>query len=173
MKLFNIIEDTTPKKKYEMKLSFIQFFNIIVAALLAGTSFGIWMGFNPTNYSTSTYVEQQQNLLHSLNTMMIALVIIATAITLISAFLQRKNKPVLCALLLAAVFFISCILITRFGNVPIQKQILNWTIDTVPGNWMMLRDKWWSFHIMRTITELIALGFIAWTMVQNRTTQQP
>jgi uncharacterized membrane protein len=152
-----------------MILPLIRFFNIIFSALLAGTSFGIWLGFNPTNYSASTYVEQQQNLVRSLNTLMIALVVITTVITIISAFLQRKNKSVFVALLLAAAFFISCMVITRFGNVPIQIEMLKWTKDSLPGNWAMLRDKWWLFHIMRTIVELIALVLVTWTTVQNKT----
>ena len=154
-----------------MILPLIRFFNIIFAALLAGTSFGIWLGFNPTNYSASTYVEQQQNLVHSLNALMIALVVIATGITLISAFLQRKNKSVFIKLLLAAGFFISCMVITRFGNVPIQTEMLKWTMDSLPENWAMLRDKWWLFHIMRTVVELIALVLVTWTIVQNKTQQ--
>ncbi|MEC5143579.1 DUF1772 domain-containing protein [Chitinophaga sp. 212800010-3] len=152
-----------------MILPLIRFFNIIFSALLAGTSFGIWLGFNPTNYSASTYVEQQQNLVRSLNTLMITLVVITTVITIISAFLQRKNKSVFVALLLAAAFFISCMVITRFGNVPIQIEMLKWTKDSLPGNWAMLRDKWWLFHIMRTIVELIALVLVTWTTVQNKT----
>ncbi len=102
---------------------------------------------------------------------MTALVVIATVITLISAFLQRKNKSVFVALLLAAVFFISCMVITRFGNIPIQTEMLKWATDSLPENWAMLRDKWWSFHIIRTVVELIALVLVAWTIVQNKTQQ--
>lgn len=39
-----------------MANTFIRFANIILAALLVGTSFGIWIGFNPLNYSPSTLV---------------------------------------------------------------------------------------------------------------------
>jgi hypothetical protein len=46
-----------------MKTSIIRFLNIIIAALLAGTSFGIWIGYNPLNLSPSTYIEQQQNMI--------------------------------------------------------------------------------------------------------------
>ena len=152
-----------------MILSWTKFSTIIFAALLAGTSFGIWFGMNPTSYSASTYIEQQQNLVRSLNTLMISLVVIATVATLVSAFLQRQNKSVFITLLLAAAFFISCMVITRIGNVPIQTEMLKWTTDSLPDNWTMLRDKWWSFHRMRTIAELAALVLIAWTVVQNKT----
>ncbi|MBX3241323.1 MAG: DUF1772 domain-containing protein [Chitinophagaceae bacterium] len=147
----------------------LRFLNIVFSALLAGTSFGIWLGFNPTNFSASTYIEQQQNLVHSLNTLMIILVVAAAVTTLISAYLQRKNKPALIALLLATAFFISCMVITRFGNVPLQAEMLKWTTDTLPENWTALRDKWWSLHIMRTVVELIALVLVTWTIVQKKT----
>lgn len=151
-----------------MNTSIIRFANIILAALLAGTSFGIWIGFNPKNYSYSTYLEQQQNLVLSLNTLMVSLVVIATFVTLVSAYLQRKNKPVFIALLLAAASFASCIIISRFGNLPIQKEMMTWTTDSIPNDWTMLRDQWWSFHIIRTVAELLALTIVAWTNVQKQ-----
>ncbi len=150
-----------------MTTSLIRFINILLAALLAGTSFGIWIGLNPTQYSPSTYVEQQQQLVSSLNTLMVSLVILATLVTLISAYLQRKNRIVFSMLLVAAVSFASCIVISRFGNLPIQEEMLTWNVDSLPGNWTILRDKWWSFHIMRTIAELVALTLVAWASIQK------
>ena len=150
-----------------MTTSIIRFSNIILVALLAGTSFGIWIGLNPMSYSVSTYIEQQQQLVDSLQSLLVSLVIIATLVTIASAFLQRPNKPVFIALLLAAGLLISCIIITRFGNLPIQKEMLIWNANSFPENWTMLRNKWWNFHIMRTVAELIALVLVAWTSVQK------
>ena len=148
-----------------MTTSIIRFLNIIIAALLAGTSFGIWMGFNPLNLSPSTYIEQQQNMIRALNTLMIILVFGATVITIISAILQRDDKQTFIPLLIASLFFIACILISRFGNQPINNEIIKWTSATLPGNLSELRDKWWSFHIIRTISELIALCLVSWTSI--------
>lgn len=139
-----------------MTLTFLRFINLILAALLAGTSFGIWMGLNPNKYSPTTYLEQQQQLVQSLNTLMVSLVIAATIVTIISAFLQRNNKSVFITLLIAAAFFASCIFISRFGNLPIQTEMLSWKTDSLPDNWTILRDKWWTLHIERTVAELIA-----------------
>ena len=144
-----------------MTTSLIRFINIIVAALLAGTSFGIWIGFNPSGYSPSTYLEQQNHMVQSLNTVMVTLVVVATIVSTISAYLQRKNKMVFILLLLAAASFASCLLISRFGNLPIQNQMLSWKADSLPDNWMMLRDKWWLFHIQRTVAEIVALVLVA------------
>ena len=145
-----------------MVASIIRFLNIVLVALLAGTSFGIWVGFNPKNYSYTTYVEQQQHLVLSLNSLMVSMVIVSTLITIISAFIQRKNKTVFVLLLLAAAFLGSCIFISRFGNLPIQQEILTWKADSYPEHWTLLRDEWWDFHIMRTIVELLALVLVAW-----------
>jgi archaellum biogenesis protein FlaJ (TadC family) len=107
-------------------------------------------------------LEQQQQLIQSLNTLMVSLVIAATIVTIISAFLQRNNKTVFITLLIAAAFFASCIFISKFGNLPIQTEMLNWKTDSLPANWTSLRDKWWTLHIMRTVAELIALALVAW-----------
>lgn len=80
----------------------IRFINIILTALLAGVSFGIWIGFNPIDLSSSTYIEQQQNMLLSLRILLVVLVFIATIVTIISAFLQRKNNSIFISMLIAA-----------------------------------------------------------------------
>ncbi|WP_268849375.1 DUF1772 domain-containing protein [Flavobacterium aestivum] len=146
-----------------MTITFIRFINLILAALLAGTSFGILIGLNPNNYTPATYLEQQQQLVLSLNIPMVSLVIAATIVTIISAFLQRNNRSVYIILLIAAIFFASCIFISTFGNLPIQTEMLNWKTDSLPSNWTSLRDKWWTLHTVRTIAELVALTLIAWT----------
>lgn len=151
-----------------MTISFIRFINIILVALLARTSFGIWIGFNPMNYSASTYIEQQQHLVLSLQTLLVLLVIIATLVTITSAILQRKNRKRFIALIFAALFLLSCIIITRFGNLPIQQQMLAWKANSFPENWTTLRNKWWTFHVIRTIAELIALLIVAWTSIQKQ-----
>lgn len=151
-----------------MLSSIIRFINIILAALLAGVSFGIWRGFNPLALSASTYLEQQQNTIRSLSVLMTSLVIIAAIITIISAFLQKNNKAVFVSLLIAAIFFVACILISALGNKPIDNLVMTWTNETLPRDWTIFRDKWWLLHIMRTIAELIALVLIAWTNVRSK-----
>jgi hypothetical protein len=150
-----------------MYKSSLRFINIVLAAILAGTSFGIWIGFNPANLSPAAYIAQQQNMLASLNVIMISLVVIATVITLVSAWLQKSDKSIFITLLIAAVFFFACIIISRFGNQPLNNIIMTWTSSTFPENWADLRNQWWSFHIMRTIAELVALVLVTWASVKR------
>jgi archaellum biogenesis protein FlaJ (TadC family) len=150
-----------------MATPIVRFLNIIVVALLAGVSFGIWIGFNPTSLSASAYIEQQQNMLHSLRSLLVSLVVIATLITILSAYLQKNSRTAFISLLIAAILLIACILITRFGNKPIDDLVIYWTNETIPDNWTELRDKWWSFHIIRTIAEILALFLITWTSINK------
>jgi hypothetical protein len=150
-----------------MATSIVRFLNILVAALLAGVSFGIWIGFNPTDLSPSAFIEQQQNMLQSLRTLMVSFVVIATLITILSAYLQKHDKSAFIPLIIAAFFFIACILITRFGNKPIDDKVITWTKDTLPANWTELRDNWRSFHMLRTIAEIIALLLVTWTSIRK------
>jgi uncharacterized membrane protein len=98
---------------------------------------------------------------------MVSLVLLATIITILSAYLQKHDKAAFISLILAAVFFIVCILITRFGNKPIDDIVITWTKDAIPNNWTELRDNWWSFHILRTVAEIIALLLVTWTSIKK------
>jgi archaellum biogenesis protein FlaJ (TadC family) len=117
--------------------------------------------------SPTAFIEQQQNMLQSLRTLMVSFVFIATLITILSAYLQKHDKSNFISLIIAAVFFIACILITLFGNKPIDDKVITWTKDAIPNNWTELRDNWWSFHILRTIAEIIALLLVTWTSIRK------
>jgi hypothetical protein len=148
-------------------ISYIRFVNVILAGLLAGIIFGIWIGFNPQNLSAATYVEQQQNTIKSLNTLMPLLGLITIIITITSAFMQRISKRTFFTLLAAALFLIISGLITRFGNQPINSIVMTWTNNSIPDNWMELRDRWWSLHILRTVAALLAFFMIVWTSIRR------
>ena len=155
-----------------MTLSFVRLANIIFAALIAGGMFVIWAGYDPATLSPSTYVEQQQNAIRALNVVMPVLGAIAIALTLISAFLQRKDRTVFVLLIVATAFLIISGVVTRFGNQPINALVITWDIARPPANWTELRDQWWGFHRLRTFCGLIALALITWASIHpGRTTK--
>lgn len=148
-----------------MTLTLVRFANIVFAALIAGGIFVIWVGYDPATLSPSTYVEQQQNAIRGLNVLMPVLGAITLLLTLVSAFLQRRNRKVFVLLIVAAAFLIISGLVTRYGNQPINVIVMAWDMARPPANWTELRDQWWGFHRLRTISGLIALALIAWASV--------
>lgn len=147
----------------------IQFLNIVLAGLIAGIIFGIWLGYNPQELSAVTYVEQQQNAIRHLNVIMPILGSISIMLTLIYAALCRGDKLERNLLLLAVALFVVSGLVTRFGNQPINAIVIAWDAKNPQDIWMELRDKWWTFHIIRTISTLIGFAIIVWVTVRNKT----
>ena len=150
-----------------MTIRIIRFCNIVMVALVTGTIFGIWIGYNPKDLSAPTFIEQQQNAILALNTLMPILGFITILLTITSAFLQRKDKIAFSVLLVASVFLIVSGLTTRFGNQPINNIVMTWDMNTPPNNWMVLRNQWWTYHELRTLSAFIGLCLIVWTSIKK------
>jgi hypothetical protein len=150
-----------------MPTLFIRFINVILISLIAGILCGVWLGYNPKYLSAQTYVEQQQNVINAFNLLMPVLGLITIILTVVHAFLQKGNKTVFSMLLAAAALLIVSGLVTRFGNQPINSIVMTWSADKVPANWIELRDKWWSLHIVRTFSSFFALCLIVWASIKK------
>jgi uncharacterized membrane protein len=58
----------------------------------------------------------------------------------------------------AFVLFIVALVVTVLVEVPLVKEIVTWTVDTLPPNWQQLRDRWVRFHIIRVVAGLASLA---------------
>ena len=150
-----------------MTTQIIRFLNLLMAGLVAGTVFGIWIGYNPKNLSVNTYVEYQQGAIKALNTLMPILGLISIILTVIAAILQKQNQFVFVTLIIAAGFLLISGLITKFGNQPINSVVMTWSKASTPMNWSELRDKWWLLHKLRTLTTFISFCLIIWSNIRN------
>ena len=146
----------------------IKFFDILLTGLIAGIILGICIGYNPHNLSAIAYVEQQQNAIRSLNVLMPALGLIAIILTFIYAFLCKGGNLNRNLLLVAAVFLIASGLITKFGNQPINALVITWDTGNIPDTWTALRDEWWTFHILRTLSTLAGFTLIVWVSINHK-----
>ena len=145
----------------------IRFLNIVMAGLMAGAFFAVWAGYNPRFFTPQTYIEQQQAAIKGLNTLMPLLGLITIILTVTSAFLQKQNQTFFVSMLIAAGFLIVAGLITRFGNQPINSIVMTWGKNDIPDNWNVLRDKWWSLHILRSLASFIAFLLIVWSNLRK------
>ena len=138
----------------------IVFADILVIALVAGSVFGIWLGYNPAGLSAGAYLEQQQHAIRSLNFLMPALGLLGLLLTVAWAIIARSERPVFYMLVFAAICFIASGLITRFGNQPINAVVMTLNPHLLPETWMNLRDQWWHWHSARTVTSVAGLFFL-------------
>jgi hypothetical protein len=61
---------------------------------------------------------------------------------------------------MAAFILIFSRILANIKLLPINKQVMKWTSDYIPGKWMYLRDRWFFFHKIRTILCLLVLLFV-------------
>ena len=148
-------------------IRFIRLDLIVVLALFTGTLFGIWMGSNPVKLSAAAYVELMQNTIRSLGPVMQVLGPLSIILTVTLAVLskERRERYLLFA---AAACIIATAFITFVVNQPVNTELMTWTVDAQPANWMELRDKWWSGHVARTLTAIVGLVFAVLAIVGSK-----
>jgi uncharacterized membrane protein len=139
----------------------VRFLQLVILALLTGTMFGIWIGFNPMQLSATTYVEQQQNAIRSLNSLLPAMGLVCILLTAFLA-VQSKYPRVRYILIGAAALLILAGIVTRFANQPINAIVLTWSAQSPPAEWAQLREQWWQWHIVRTVA---AIGSLVLSLV--------
>jgi len=144
-----------------MASNIVRFVLLVTLALLVGTMFGIWVGFNPTSLSASTYVEQQQNAIRSLNMLLPAMGAICVALAVALAALTKDDPRSRYLLVAAALLMVLAGLVTRFANQPINALVMTWSAQAPPANWAQLRDEWWQWHIVRSVAGITALALTA------------
>lgn len=135
----------------------IEFANLLLAALVVGAMFGVWLVFNPAGLDASFYIALHHQGVRTLNKRMPALGAVTTLLTIAAAALSRDNVVRFGLLTAAAVCFVASGLITRLLNQPINAVVMTWNASSPPPNWTALRDKWWQWHLLRTAIGIVGL----------------
>ena len=138
----------------------IDFVNLLLAALLVGIMFGVWLFLKPTGLDAKSYVALQQQAIRTMNKVMPALGAATILVTIIAAVFGRDERARFGLLLAAASCLVTIGLITRFLNQPINAIMLTWRAEAPPSNWTNLRDDWWRWHLLRLITGLMGLSLL-------------
>lgn len=149
-------------------MTVLQSIAIMLISLVAGSTFGIWRGYDPSSFSALTFLEVHQGAVRGLNVLLPAMGVVALLVTGGLAWLSRFNPPAARRYAIAATFMLVAALITRFGNQPINAQVMNWTPDHMPGDWWQLRDSWWHWHIVRTLVSICAVATLISAVLADR-----
>lgn len=145
---------------------------ILLIALIAGSTFGIWQGYNPALYSRDTFLQVHRGAVEGLNTLL-PLMGLATMILTLMLTLRSNPHTALRGLYWATLaLLVLAGLITRFGNQPINAVVIAWTADAVPGDWSEIRDSWWFWHTVRTLVSMAALAGLVTASLTARNEQQ-
>jgi len=146
-----------------MFLKISQLVSLICTGLLAGLFTGRLLGAPASKeYSGPVFTEVQQRVDASVGQTAPALImgtILALAVTLVAVRDFRSPRFLLIAGALALV--IAATVSTQIVNVPINEAINGWSVDNPPADWADERDRWETFHTLRTVFVVLALGLAA------------
>jgi Domain of unknown function (DUF1772) len=145
-------------------ITLLQGLALVLVSLVLGTVFGIWRGYDPATYSAATFIEVQQGAVRGLNVLIPALGLATLVVAAILAVTARGETPAFWLYLAAIVALAIGGLVTRFGNQPINDQVMAWSAANIPADWTAIRDRWWSFHLLRlaasSVGELLLISAI-------------
>jgi len=145
----------------------LSFADVLLAALLVGAMFGMWLILNPAGLAAGGYVTVQQQAIRTLNLAMPMLGVITILLTILAAVLGRDDSIRLGLLVGTVACFVASGLITRFLNQPINAVVITWRPDAPPANWTAVRDEWWRWHLIRLLTGLGGLSLLIAAMLHR------
>jgi uncharacterized membrane protein len=147
-----------------MKLRIAQFINICLLVLVAGVFWGTWFSLarSITAIDPQTFLAIGRTMIRNLALPMSILMPITFLSTLPVLFLlyRQKSMPAFYLTLCGLALFVVATAITLIVNVPIDNQIKQWTVQTLPSDWTTIRDRWEFYHTIRTFVSLSSLALI-------------
>jgi uncharacterized membrane protein len=119
--------------------------------------------------SAPTYVEFHQATNHTFNPYMPVVVVGALLGGIMLAILSPGIHSLSGELAIAgSVFYAAGLAISLLTDVPINKQVARWSVQTPPDDWKLIRARWLRFHIARTLFSLPGLAFYILACLVNR-----
>ena len=134
--------------------------SIICSALVAGMFYGPWAALSRSmrTFPPEVFlaiVDRMNRNMAPVMTVLMPATVFAMIPVLIGSY---GTYPKIFSLYVAAfVLFIVALVVTVLVEVPLVKEIVTWTVDTLPPNWQQLRDRWVRFHIIRVVAGLASL----------------
>lgn len=145
----------------EMARKIIIFGSLLFVGLTAGPAYVVWFVYNPDGMSPAVYIENMQHAIRVLTIPLPTIVVLGLIFTLIASFQARNDPGVFYLLATASCCVLTVGLVTRFGNIPINNQILTWNIDSPPADWLKVAQEWWHFQTVRVVLQIAAFSLVS------------
>lgn len=138
----------------------IDFADVLLAALVVGAMFGMWLILNPARRAAGTYITLHQQGIRTLNTALPAFGAATIILSIAAAVLARGDSARFPLLIATAVCFAAAGLITRLRNQQINATVITWKSDAPPANWKDITDRWLRWHLIRLLAGVGGLSLL-------------
>ena len=145
-------------------LRLMLFVHVLLFALVVGVFWGTWFSLSRSmsSITASTFLEVGHTMIANLGGPM-AVLMPATLISAVPVLfvLYRVHRRASFSLILAgAALLVVAVVITLSVNVPIDYEINQWTVSTLPQDWTATRDRWEFYHGLRTFISIAGLACV-------------
>lgn len=135
-----------------MNAIFLSDTTIVIAGLMVGNEFAVSAFVHPSfsQLDDTAHAAAAQSLARIYGRVMpfwYALVLILTVAVSINLRLARPDA--LWFAIVSATLWLSSIVFTLIGPLPINNQVIGWDLEHLPPNWKDLRSRWDRLHAIR------------------------
>ena len=138
-------------------LKSIQLITGLLLVLVTGVFWGTWFSLSRSMYELppEMFIAIGKEIIRNVAVPM-SIIMPATLLGLLILLIQAwKIKSIyFYCILITWILFIGALLITLGVEVPIDNQIKTWTLATIPADWESIRDRWETFHTLRTLVSV-------------------
>jgi hypothetical protein len=143
-----------------MALKIWEIISIVLAALVAGMFVGPWAALSRSiaTFEPAVFLAIVRRMDRNMAQIMRVLMP-AALLSMVPALIVSYGREPKVFWLNAVGFglFVVALAVTLAIEVPIVKQIVSWTVATLPGDWERLRDRWSAFHLVRIGAAMVGL----------------
>jgi len=140
----------------------VSFVHLLLFALVVGVFWGTWFSLSRSigAISASTFLEVGHTMIRNLAGPMAVLMpaAVVSAVPLLIGFRRWQRRASFRLALAGTGLLVAALVITLTVNVPIDDAIARWTVDTLPPDWMSVRNRWEAFHVARTFASVAGFG---------------
>lgn len=143
-----------------MLLKVARFVNLFVAALLVGNEFGTWSAVHPalSKLPTPEQVRAEQEITRRYGAMMPLWMSSVILSCLPVLRLVRGRRHDFRFTLAGTICFVTMLLVTLMGNVPINNRVLELSPQSPPEEFLQLRERWDRLHAVRNLLNMAGLS---------------
>ncbi len=153
-----------------MKTAIPEFIALVTTGLLAGAFLYGLLNVVPAFYEVpvNVHIIYRTRLMNHNGVTMQFLMGASIIAPLWYSVVKKYNLPVTGLAILSAILALTSLLVTRFGNVPINQLIKTWTPDHPPANQIAILHVWDKYNLIRVLAALGSfISFIIATFLSS------
>ena len=153
-------------------MKILQLVGVMLFALVAGVFWGTWFSLarSMSDLTPATFLEVGRIMIANLGRPMSVLLpaSILSGLAILFVRYRRHESTAFVLAVLAVALMAAAMTVTLAVNVPLDMRFVEWTIDTLPPDWRLARERWEFYHGLRTLLSVAALtSLVASTLVRQ------